>query len=351
MVTHGNTLKDRMKLDAYEAGEDLSAGAIVPVRAEFVASDAVRQALANLGRTEDIRFSPDNRLLAVAGFLRRKLLLLSIGIVDTNAGPVVQANDWSEIVSDGIGEVHGVEFIDNRVLAIANRNAKVALIELPERLPSGGPHRVPVIRRVHGALRRIKSPGSVTFTRTAGGQVALLVCNNYAHRVTRHVLAPRLGYLNWRNHTLLSQGLDIPDGIAVSSDGRWFAVSSHGTRDVKIYDTAAPLGPRTQPAGVLRDANYPHGLRFTADDRHIVVADAASPHVLVYRRGDDWSGAKDPVRAAAVLDRATFARGHVNPEEGGPKGIDIDRTGRVVAITCEEDPLAFFTLASVLGNS
>lgn len=137
----------------------------------------------------------------------------------------------------------------------------------------------------------------------------------------------------------------------MSGDGRWLAVSSHATRDVKIFDAAATLGPEAQPAGVLREADYPHGLRFGPGDGHIVVADAASPNVYVYERGRSWAGPRDPARTVAVLDRETFLRGHSDPEEGGPKGLDIDRTGTVLAITCEEQVLAFFTVSSVLGNA
>jgi hypothetical protein len=41
-------------------------------------------------------------------------------------------------------------------------------------------------------------------------------------------------------------------------------------------------------------------------------------------------------------------RGRHNPEEGGPKGLAFDRTGRIVAITNEEQPLSFHTLPSLL---
>lgn len=323
-----------------------------PVRAEFRPTAAVRKALARVGRTEDVRFSPDNRLLAIAGYERRVCLILQTAVEGGPTGPVVVAGDFMEVTSDGIGQAHGIDFIDGRTLAVANRDAGVDIVGLPPGAPAGRTHHAPVLRHLTGGpFCRITTPGSLVVSRSPLGQVALLVCNNYRRRVTRHVTMPQLGYLNWRNDVLLRQGLDIPDGIAVSGDGRWIAVSSHGTRDVKLYDASGRLGRDAEPAGVLRRANYPHGLRFTADDRHIVVADAASPNVYVYERGDGWAGARDPARSVAVLDDATFARGHKSPEEGGPKGLDIDRTGRVLAITCEEEQLAFFTLPSVLGSA
>jgi DNA-binding beta-propeller fold protein YncE len=320
-------------------------------RVEFRPAASVKKALSRLGRTEDIRFSPDNRLLAIAGFQRRACLFVRVAIEAGASGPVVVADDFMEITSDGISQVHGVDFIDDRTLAVANRDAQVGIIALPAGEPGGRLYHAPVLRRLNGgAFRRIRTPGSIAVGRLPFGQVALFVCNNYAHRVTRHVCAPRLGYLNWRNQVLLRRGLEVPDGIAVSGDGRWLAVSSHATRDVKIFDASAPLGPDVEPVGSLGQLGYPHGLRFTADDRHLVVADAASPNLHVYDRGESWMGPRDPVRSVAVLDRETFLRGRNNPEEGGPKGLDVDRTGTLLAITCEEERLALFTLPSVLGT-
>ena len=53
----------------YRTGPDLSP---IP-ELEFRTSEAVRGAIEGLGRTEDLRFSPDNRWLAIAGFGKRKI--------------------------------------------------------------------------------------------------------------------------------------------------------------------------------------------------------------------------------------------------------------------------------------
>lgn len=324
---------------------------VVP-QIEFRASEVVRAALAGLGRTEDLRFSPDNRLLAIAGYAKGRLLILRIDIGQGSGGLEVGLGDFMEITSDGLGNVHGLDFIDDRTLAVANRDGLVSILRLPEGELAGRRCHVRQLRRVKGGHSRLLStPGSIATRREPAGRVSLFVCNNYAHRVTRHVVDPRWRYLARKNHVLLQNGLDIPDGIALSNDGKWIAVSSHGTHDVKLYSTADALGPDTEPAGVLRNANYPHGLRFTADDRHIVVADAGSPMLHVYDRGAGWSGPRDPARSVAVLDDETYRRGAMNIEEGGPKGLDIDRSNTIVAATCEEQILAFFSLASVLGNS
>ncbi|AZO69460.1 hypothetical protein EJ075_14930 [Mesorhizobium sp. M6A.T.Cr.TU.016.01.1.1] len=319
-------------------------------RIDFKASEAVRAALSTIGRTEDLRFSPDNRLLAIAGYTRERCLILRVDVEAAPSGPRVTVHDFMELTSESMGEVHGLDFIDDRTLVIANRDGLVAIFALPSGEPAGRQCHIVSIREIKGGLFcKLKTPGSVAARHESRGRVSLLVCNNYRDRVTRHVV-DRWGYRAWKNQALLKRGLNIPDGIALSHDGQWIAVSSHGTNDVKLYNMSARLGPDTEPAGILQNANYPHGLRFTGDDRQILVADAGSPLLHVYDRDAGWSGSRTPSRSVAVLDDETFGRGRASVEEGGPKGLDIDRSNSVVAVTCEEQTLAFFSLTSITGR-
>lgn len=317
---------------------------------ELRASNAVRSVLSDIGRTEDVRFSPDNRRLILAGYGLNHLLILRIAIEASDAGPVVVADDFMELTSDGITSVHGLDFLDDRTLAVANRDGLVSILDIPPGELAGRHSRIDPIRELSGGIFcKLKSPGSLAARRDAGGRISLLVCNNYTHRVTQHVVDPNRGYRVRSNRVLMARSLDIPDGIAVSYDERWIAVSNHNTHEVMLFDAAAPLGPWTEPAGILSDVDYPHGLRFTPDDRHLLVADAGAPLIHVYERGSGWAGARGPIRSVTVLDDETFIRGRANPQEGGPKGLDIDRSGLVVAMTCEEQPLAFFSLATMIA--
>ncbi|MER8695224.1 lactonase family protein [Mesorhizobium opportunistum] len=318
----------------------------------FKASEAVRAALSAIGRTEDLRFSPDNRLLAIAAFARKRCLVLRVDVGMGPGGPDVTIHDFMELRSESIGEVHGLDFIDDRTLVVANRDGKLAVFELPVESMAGQHREITAVRRITGKpFCKLNTPGSVVVRRQSGGRISLLVCNNYTHLVTRHVAVRWLGYRTIRNRPLLRNGLDIPDGIALSHDGRWIAVSSHGTRDVKLYRMSPSLGPDSEPTGILQDAGFPHGLRFTDDDRHILVADAGSPAVHVYASNGDWTGHRRPSRSVAVLDEEIFQRGRASIEEGGPKGLDIDRSNSVVAVTCEEQALAFFSLIAVTGGN
>lgn len=319
--------------------------------AEFQCSESVAAAIARLGRTEDIRFSPDNRMLVIAGFTRKKLLCIKVDTQADAGAPRVSVRSFMEITSDGIEDVHGLDFIDHRTLAVANRSADVAIVRLPDAWRPDQSANARVLRRIKGPRwHKISSPGSLVVTRLPFGQVRLMVCNNYARRVTEHIVAPQLGYRSWRNRPILRQGLDIPDGIAVSPDGRWIAVSSHGTHDVKIFDGSAPLGKHVQPVSVLKNAGYPHGLRFCRNGKYLLVADAGAPNVNVFRSEGGWAGEYLPFRTVRLLDSPTFERGHTSPLEGGPKGLDIDKSEELLAITCEEQPLAFFPMQAILGD-
>ena len=168
--------------------------------------------------------------------------------------------------------------------------------------------------------------------------------------MTRHVLDPRRDFAATADETLLGRGLDVPDGICFSPDSRWIAVSNHNTHSVLLYDRSRRLGPDVEPDGVLRNVLCPHGVRFTFDGEFILVADAAARYVNVYRKdGATWCGIRDPVRLFPVLARDVFARGRHNPQEGGPKGIDISKDTNVLVATCESRTLAFFDVAEVVG--
>jgi DNA-binding beta-propeller fold protein YncE len=139
-----------------------------------------------------------------------------------------------------------------------------------------------------------------------------------------------------------------PDGVAISPDGRWLAVSAHGMRAVFVYDRRTPITPATAPRAILRGPMYPHGVCFTPDGEMILVADAGRPMAHAFaRRGETWSGIRHTDLAIRVMDDDTYLRGHVNPQEGGPKGIDVDPTGSVVVTTCRHLPLAAFDVGAI----
>jgi DNA-binding beta-propeller fold protein YncE len=150
---------------------------------------------------------------------------------------------------------------------------------------------------------------------------------------------------------LLRNGLEVPDGLAVNNGNRWIAISNHDRNCVFLYENKHQLNTQSKPDGFLCDIIYPHGIRFTPDDNYVIVADAGSPYVNIYaKNGDNWAGTHVPQATLRVMDEAAYWRGRINPQEGGPKGIDIDREMNVLVTTCEEKVLQFFDLRWMLGQ-
>jgi len=317
----------------------------------FSAPDDIRSAISRLGRTEDVAFSPSNRRLAIAGFGKHRLFVLDVEILD-GGEPQVEVTGLLEISSTAIAEPHGVVFIDDDVIAVANRAGVAPLFALPPPVP-GVRHLSLEPLEIEGTLRHgeVETPGSLDAHPIGADLYELFVCNNSVDRVTRHVLDIRSRQM-WAGEAFVAVGLKIPDGVAVSRDHRWLAVSSHLTNDVHLFDLTTDPDVTTPAIGKLNNVNFPHGLRFTPDGEHVLVADAGAPFVHVFGRGsDDWRGEREPVATVRVMDDETYLRGRYNPQEGGPKGLDIDRTGSIVALTTDQLPLGLFPIASFTGKA
>jgi hypothetical protein len=48
------------------------------------------------------------------------------------------------------------------------------------------------------------------------------------------------------------------------------------------------------------------------------------------------------------MDQERFIRGRHSPQEGGPKGLDIEASSGILAVTCKSLPLAFFDTRAML---
>jgi hypothetical protein len=73
--------------------------------------------------------------------------------------------------------------------------------------------------------------------------------------------------------------------------------------------------------------------------------------LYVYVNAGNWAGVHVPRLSLKVLSQTDFLRVHVNPQDGGPKGLDIDEAAGILAITCEAQPLAFYDLKAILEKA
>jgi len=319
---------------------------------EYTAPPSVTDALGSLGRTEDVRFSPNNRRLAVASFYRNRIVVFDVDIASSRGATQVALTGGVELSSPALRWPHGVDFIDDDTLIVTSRGSDVALFKLPSGEREVRSHEVlPMARWPADGTTLLNAPGSVAVTRAEKDVCVVLICNNGGHTVTRHLVDRDARGAIRNSEVLLQKYLDIPDGVSVSPDRRWIAVSNHSTHNVLLYENSPALNADAEPDGILRRVHYPHGLRFSGDGRHLFVADAAAPYLHIYAQDpDQWRGVRHPAATVRIMDDAVFGRGRHNPEEGGPKGLDIDAHSNVLVVTSECQPLAFFGVPALLQH-
>jgi DNA-binding beta-propeller fold protein YncE len=315
----------------------------------FKPSSVVAERLRALGRTEDVVFSPDQTRLAIAGFNEHKVLVVQITIVTENGVMSVQSEACVELHCSDFKSPHGLAWIDDGTLVVANRGKDVIVVSVPAVCNAGEAVEIdPLLRLSKGSDGIIRSPGSIAVTRLNDDYFDFLVCNNYRHYISRHIIHRSNGFEAISDVRLFEHGLKVPDGIAISTDGELVAVSNHHGKRVDVFRNDAGSGTQSHPVFSLGIPHYPHGVRFAMEDRLILVADAGAPLVHVFARdGSTWKGAENPLLSIKVIDDDAFRRGHKNPMEGGPKGLDILADGSLFVVSCEEVPIAFFDFRSV----
>jgi hypothetical protein len=327
---------------------------VTSARLVYDASAAVHDVIAGIGRTEDIALSPDNRRLVILDYFGKRIYVFSIRIETGAISPQVTLSDFAILLSDSLREPHGVAFLGNDHIVVCNRAADVCVY----RIPAPGDH--PRERSVeplagikgHGLLAaRVLTPGSVDSYELAPNRYRLLVCNNHWNAITAHRVSLGRSVEIHNEGVLIENRLKIPDGVSISRDGAWIAVSNHVDGEVLVYGNAASLHRRTPPAASLRGLVCPHGVRFTSDGR-ILVADAGSQYLHTFESpSGSWAGVQEPTHSVRVMDDETFYAGRYDSREGGIKGIDLDRSDRVLITTHKRDVLGFHDLTRLLSGS
>ncbi|HSL74379.1 MAG TPA: hypothetical protein VK853_07925 [Ilumatobacteraceae bacterium] len=318
---------------------------LVGAQLDVVADAETVRVIDELGRTEDVALSPDGSRLALAGFSADAIVVMALAI-DHGSG-VVRLSAARTVRAPGLSRPHGVVFVDDHVLLVANREAEVVIVQFGAASGDGSAGATSTVVLDGCSVPPVRTPGSVVARWLTADLLEVFTCNNYAHDVTRHVLDRSADWAVVDGEVLLRAGLQIPDGLAIDRTGSWIAVSNHETHEVRVYRLDEQLGPESLPDGILTGTNYPHGLVFAADGRQLVVADAGLPYLVAHESTNgDWSGERPPARITRVMDDDTFHRGRYNPQEGGPKGVDLTDDGLLV-VTSEFQPLAFFEFADV----
>jgi hypothetical protein len=313
---------------------------------DFEAPQHVRDAVASLGRTEDVRFSPSNRRLAVVDLFANKIVVFEVSIDPSPVAKSIAITSVAKISSPHLKRPHGVDFIDDKRIIVANREGEACVFELPSNAIGDCELEPLAVFNYH----ELVSPGSVAVSKNEQGLYEALICTDYANKVTRHLFDFRNGCSFKSNTVLLNKWIRFPDGICVSKERQWIAVSNHDTHAIFLYKNDASLNESSAPDGILRHY-YPHGLRFASADRLLVAASAGSPYLNIYEAPDsDWRGVRGPILSIKVLSKEDYLRARISREDGGPKGIDVNNANLLV-MTCEQQPLVFFDLDPIIRNA
>ncbi len=319
----------------------------------YRATPEIHAVIAQITRTEDVRLSPDSRRLVLVDFLADRLFLFTLRIEADAEPPRVEFLETCIITSDSFCKPHGLAFLGNDCLVVANRGGDVCLY----RLPAIGAYPAEVdlkpLARIsgQGMLRaKVKSPGSVDSYALGDNRYRILVCNNHWNFISAHTIT--LGRrARVRNEGILIQAaLKLPDGISLSPDRSLIVISNHVDGEALIYRNTPELDRKSQPVVVLKGIVCPHGLRFDGNHR-VIVADASSQYLLVYEARDGvWQPEQYPDRWLRLLDDDIFYDGRYDTREGGIKGLDMDCSGRVLVTTHRLGVLGFYDLRRLLAR-
>jgi hypothetical protein len=329
---------------------------VIEAQISYDASSEIHSVISGISRTEDLKLSPDNSRLAIVDFVCNKIFLFSVRIQvldSSDVSPGIEILDYSVITSDSFQNPHGVAFLGNDNLIVCNRAADVCLFRIPTPGVYPRERKLKPYKTISGKgdlLAKVKTPGSVDCYQLDDNSYRVMVCNNHWHFISSHIIKPGKTARIINQGTLIQNALRIPDGVSISHDTDWIAISNHVDGEILIYKNTAELNSKTKAAAVLKGVVCPHGVRFSPDGK-VLVADAASQYLHVYESDNgNWNGEQYPARSIRIMDDETFYNGRYDSREGGLKGIDIDNTGRVLVTTHRFGVLGFYDLKKLLSR-
>jgi len=326
--------------------------AIDELEISFETTSEILATLNAIGRTEDLAFSPDNSKLAIASYELNKVLIFDIEVNTLLLEPKVFLSNLCEINSSSITLPHGIAWINNETIIVANRVSNAVIIKLPNGKYYAQPKELDALQ----TLRHIKeelphSTDCIDVSPLGKGLYEIFICSNSGHYVSHYIVDENDNFAIKAGALLLKRDIDIPDGITLSKDSNWLAISNHGTHKAFVYKNLQALDFETLPNAVLHGTNYPHGITFSDNQQFIFLADAGAPFVYLYHSNNgDWNGDYHPCAQIRIMDDETFKIGHTNKQEGGTKGISLTHDSSLIAITCSTRPLAFFFVKDLIES-
>ena len=199
--------------------------------------DSIKIVLNKLGRTEDLSFSPDHRKLALVGYLFNRILILDIKFSEKKDKRQFVISNYLEICSSSFNNPHGVAWINNKTIVVANRLGGAFLLALPNKSKSKDQKRVWLtpFRTLPPLTAEHTSADCVTAHAIGKGFYEILLCSNNGHYISSHLIDTRQDFHVERSCILLKRRINVPDGVALSDNKAWIAISNHDNHTVFIY--------------------------------------------------------------------------------------------------------------------
>ncbi len=317
----------------------------------YKASSEIQDVIDSLGRTEDIKFSPDEKYLGLTEFLTDKIFIFEISRKN-GSDSEIELLSCVQIISQDLAAPHGFDFIGSQHFIVANRNGGVVIFKIPTGVSGYQEIKQAPVKFVFGKVffGRIFTPGSVAVYQIKQDHYRILVCNNNVDTIVGFDITIKSDVdISVKNKgVIIKKGLNLPDGISVSDSKKWVAVSNHNENTVLVYPLSPLLNRFTSPAAVLTGIAYPHGLRFSHDDKHLFVADAGSQYIHVYERKDgNWQSGSGPTKSLKMVTKKNFLKKPTG-EEGGIKGLDITLDNKMLVTTAEYQVLKFYSIDELM---
>lgn len=291
-------------------------------------------ACSRMDRTEDVRFSPSGNKIALAGYTLNNIYIFDINIDGDN----ISLLDYYEINCDNFKNPHGVAWIDENTIVVTCRFSPTVILRLPTNKPDTGVIKLEPVKII---TKHINGTSSIVISKIDDNKVELLLCSNVLNIISRHVL-------NSNNFDIIEESkflsnFKVPDGISITSDRKWIAVSNHDAHNILVYKNEN-ITVNSVPSAILKCEflRFPHGLCFY--NNLLYVNDAGSNYIYVFKNvNGNWVGDIDISFRIESMSVEDYTRAKVNDMEGGAKGLDIFRN--ILAITSANCPLKFFKLS------
>lgn len=321
------------------------------MRLNFETTGKIRDIIQNIDRTEDIKFSPDGTKFIIVDFLESKLHLFSYQMNQKGSGRTVEITRYCLINSPQIKDPHGVSFLDNDKIVVSNRAGGVTIFKMPDLVDEVSEFELQPEKSISEKglfTANVTTPSSVHTVPLADDTYRIYVCNNLRHTISTHVITVKDDISIKNEGILIENSLRFPDGLSVSPDRQWVAISNHDYGQVVIFKNEPGLNKKTAPSVVMKGPVCPHGIRFSEDGGKLYVSDAATQYLFIYRSEDGkWDKAEDSVQTVKVVDDEAFYLGKTGFNEGGVKGIDLDESNGLFAMTHRMDVLCFYDLTEL----